>query len=255
MLAISRMVLVAIGCAILTLGLASGANPVTPDSVELFRAVRTNDLTKVKSLIAAGVDVNARGSSYIGDTALMVASQRGNLEIVQALLDAKADVNAKSVVGADKTTIRAEGFDEVWFNGGTALMYASFNNNLPVVKALLAAKADVNASKDNRMTALMIACVSGNLDVARALLAAKANINAKADHGITALMLAAYQGHLEIVQALVAAKADRSAKQDDGTTALMLATQNNHPDVVQFFAKANGTAAKPFKTRGGKHNR
>ena len=61
----------------------------------------------------------------------------GHLEVVQALLAAKADVNAKAA------------------NGGTALMVASQTGHLEVVQALLAAKADVNAKAANGVTALI----------------------------------------------------------------------------------------------------
>jgi serine/threonine-protein phosphatase 6 regulatory ankyrin repeat subunit B len=44
-------------------------------------------------LLAAGADVNAKDKD--GVTALMWASQGGHITVVQALLAAKADVNAK----------------------------------------------------------------------------------------------------------------------------------------------------------------
>ena len=73
-------------------------------------------------------DVNAHG-----DVALMMP-QYDHLEVVQALLAANADVNAKECRMVD-----------------TALMWASANGHVDVVRALLAANADVNA-KDARWT-------------------------------------------------------------------------------------------------------
>jgi uncharacterized protein len=64
-------------------------------------------------------------------------------------------------------------------NGGTALIQASQNGHLEVVRALLAANADVNAKLADGFTALMIASEKGHLDVVRALLAANADVNGR----------------------------------------------------------------------------
>jgi ankyrin repeat protein len=45
------------------------------------------------------------------------------------------------------------------------------------VRALLAAKADVNTKLPNGATALMVASQNGQLEIVRALLAAKADVN------------------------------------------------------------------------------
>jgi serine/threonine-protein phosphatase 6 regulatory ankyrin repeat subunit B len=78
----------------------------------------------------------------------------------------------------------------------------------------------------------------------RALLAAKADVNAKTLwNNLTALIVASQNGHLEVVRALLAAKADVNVKQYQGYTALMLATQNGHQEVVQLLKSAGATGA------------
>ena len=94
------------------------------------------------------------------------------------------------------------------------LISASGAGDLSRVKALLAAKADVNAKAANGVTALIYASQNGNLHVVQALVAAKADVNRERADGITALIIASQQGYLEVVQALLAAKADVSAKTD-----------------------------------------
>ena len=76
-------------------------------------------------------------------TALIEASSSGHLEVVQALLAAKADVNAKATSNV---------YGEV-----TALMLASDNGHLELVQALLAARADVDAKSSDGVTALYLA--------------------------------------------------------------------------------------------------
>ena len=54
----------------------------------------------------------------------------------------------------------------------SSLITASYNGDLQRVKALLAAKANVNAKSSDETTALMAACQQGHLEVVRELLAA-----------------------------------------------------------------------------------
>ncbi len=63
----------------------------------LINAATAGDLVRVKSLIAARADVNAKAND--GETALMWASYKGHAEVVEALLAARADVNAKDQRG------------------------------------------------------------------------------------------------------------------------------------------------------------
>ena len=78
----------------------------------------------VKALLEdAGADTEAKGGSN-GYTALMLASEKGHVDAVQALLDAGADIEAKD------------------YYGWTALMLASRYGHVEVVQALLDAGAD-----------------------------------------------------------------------------------------------------------------
>ena len=71
--------------------------------------------------------------------------------------------------------------------GHTPLMCASNCGHSCVVKALLAAGADVNAADNIGMTALIWACFQGHLESARLLVAAKAIVNARTTIGRTPL--------------------------------------------------------------------
>jgi len=60
---------------------------------EMLEAVWSNDTKKLKELVKAGVNVNARNEC--GWTPLHYAVGGGHLEIVKLLLKSGADVNAK----------------------------------------------------------------------------------------------------------------------------------------------------------------
>lgn len=122
----------------------------TPESTELFTAVKGNDVAKVNQLLAQGVDVNARDeSSY---TPLRWAVLNGNKDIIKALLDKKANVNEKNA------------------NGETPLMLAVFLANPDAIDLLLAGGADVNAKSKDNFNALAIAGATGNNSIINKLI-------------------------------------------------------------------------------------
>ena len=81
------------------------AAAVAGPAVDLIDAALRGDAAAVQTLLAKGIDVNAKRTD--GVTALMASSQNGHGEVVQALLAKGADVIAKAT------------------NGATALMQAS----------------------------------------------------------------------------------------------------------------------------------
>ncbi len=64
------------------------------DWTPLMRAVQNDDVEGVKSLLAAGTNVNAKKSD--GCTALSFALRKGNVEIIRILLSAGAVMNGSS---------------------------------------------------------------------------------------------------------------------------------------------------------------
>ncbi len=188
---------------------------VTSGLNDLMEASRLGHIEVVQALINKGADLNAKRTD--GVTALMIASDKGYKEVVQALLDKGADVNAKKT------------------DGVTALIIASQNGHQEVVQSLIAKEADVNAKRTDGVTALMIASQNGYQEIVQSLIAKGADVNAKRTDGVTALMVASQNGHQAVVQSLLAKGADLNAEDKDGKTALMAASTNRHTEIVQLL--------------------
>ena len=148
----------------------------------LILAVREGSEKAAKRLVAARARVNARNS--LGESALMLAALRGQLEIVRELVDNGADVNSP---------------------GWTALMYAAVNGHVDVSRLLISKGAQVNAVADNGFTALMMAVREGHAALVSLLLANGADPELKTASGLTALDLAREKKRPAIVDALVKA--------------------------------------------------
>ena len=189
---------------------------------DLLNAVEEGHTAVVEALLAAGADVNAKDNS--GYTALIWAVAMGHTDIVEMLL-AVPDINVNV---------------KEWDEGNTALTLAVEDGNTAIVEALLAAPdIDVNA-KGTRWNnpALVGAADRGYTDIVEALLAHPGIDVNVADEGYTALIAAARQGHTAIVEALLAAGIDVNVKDEvEGETALRLAEQRGHTAVVRAIER------------------
>ena len=124
-------------------------------------------------------------------TPLLTAIYRGDLQAVDRLIAAGANVRAANREGV------------------TPLAMASLDGNVPVIDRLLKAGADPKERGPNGETPLMFAARNGRVDAIRRLVAAGADVNARESlRGTTALMWAAEQRHPEAVKALLAAGAN-----------------------------------------------
>ena len=143
------------------------------------------------------------------ENALIAAASEGQIETVQALIAAGADVNFRNN------------------DGHSALILAAARGHIAVVGYLIAAGADVNA-RDNvhGISSLNLAATQGHTEMVRDLIAAGADVNARTNNGISALIRAASDGQTEIVRDLIAAGADVNARTDTGYSALSLTRSN-----------------------------
>jgi hypothetical protein len=154
----------------------------------LIQAVQDGDLKKAKKLIANGT--NANQTDDVGFPALSIAAGRGDENMTKLLLDAGANVNARSATLKD-----------------TALGRAAQNGNSQTVRALLAAGAHVDDKDGAGWTPLFNAALKGDVEIVEVLLSAGADVNARSSSGWTALKEAQMRGYENVAQHLKSAGA------------------------------------------------
>jgi ankyrin repeat protein len=120
-------------------------------------------------------------------------------------------------------------------SGTTALHWVTYHDDVESASLLIAAGADVNAANDLGATALWIASENGGAALAAALLKAGANPNLALLGGETPLMLASRSGNAAIVGQLLETGADVNAYAARGQTALMWAAAQRHAGVVKLL--------------------
>jgi ankyrin repeat protein len=182
----------------------------------LFMAIGHQDAAAVKAMLARGADPNAQNT--LGMSALTIAAGVGNLEVIQALLAAGAEVNGGSQFGGPLT-------------------FAAYDSKPEVMRLLLEKGASISTARPDRISILMLAARAGHPEVLRQVLAKKADLHAVDNHGSTALSYAARAGKAEAARILLEAGAKVDAADVDGWTPLMHAAVNGHDEVAALLLK------------------
>ena len=174
----------------------------------LVEAVKAGDLGKVRRLLDANF-LLASQRLPSGESPLMAALYRGHSEIVEAIIEAGAEIDVFAAAATGRTddlrrTLGAETINGVAYDGWTPLHLASFFGHLETVRILLDEGAAVGAVSRNSLsnTPLHAATAGRHADVALLLLANGADPAALDAGGYTPLQIAK-QNQLDSVVAAI----------------------------------------------------
>jgi uncharacterized protein len=186
----------------------------------LFRLnLRAAGLAAALGVLSLGAAASSFAQS--GPQSLVDLVRSGQREAVLAAITSPAvDVNAPAS------------------DGSTALLWATYNVDHEMVRALLKRGAKVNVANNYGDYPLTEAVKLGDVELVRMLLDAGASADSPSQDGQTALMLASSIGSVPIAEMLLKGGADVNAVESfRGQDALMWAAAEAHPDVVDLLLK------------------
>jgi uncharacterized protein len=240
----------ALRCVVIALVLATTPLLAAAAGHPLVEAVKSGDRAAVRALLGQRTDVNAAEAD--GTTALHLAIQRDDPEMVDLLIAAGANAKAVNRYGISAMHVAATlgsapilekllqagaSADTATPEGETALMAASRTGDAASVKLLVARGAPVEATESWKgQTALMWAAAENNAAAMRILIEAGANVKARSKAGVfTPLLFAVRAGHVEATRVLLDAGASVNEPMEDGTSPLVLALVNGHYELASFL--------------------
>lgn len=197
---------------------ACGCFRLTHSWQSLYELALAGDLKAVTEFLDLNPSTNLEELDEFQDetsrTPLMAAAMRGHMQVVEVLLQRKANPNTKNAEGA------------------TALSYAAVFQGTDLCSVLIKHGADVKLAARG----LCDAAYRGKFDVCQFLLQSNADPNARSPDDYTPLCCAAERGHLSVCQLLVEHRADPKAKIGKSfDTALSKALDKKHADVAAFL--------------------
>lgn len=224
-----------------TLGLEAGAA-----AGELNAAIAAGDAPRLQKAIAGGADVNEDGPN---GTPLHEAIMYGSLEMVTALVDAGANLEAETLAGnerplhvaaiANQPAIiaflvkKGAGLETRDAQGRTPLLMAVGHERAEATTALLDGGADARAADGiYGDTPLHFSATTGNVAIAKLLLARKIDIDPLSAAGDSPLHYAAMDDRTDMVRFLAAKGANLDLKNGKGLTPLAQARGQDTKEVL-----------------------
>ena len=207
-------------------------------STPLQWAVFNNDVAEAKRLLRAGANVTT--ANHYGVTAMTLAAEVGNTEMLKVLLEAGANADSPNP------------------DGQTALLAVARTGNVEAAKLLLDQGATVDAKeKWGGQTALMWASARRHPAMMELLIAKGANVNARSidrdyqrhiqaegrpksldSGGFTPLLYAARENCIACVDVLLKNKADIDLADPDSVSPLLVAVMNANWDLAKKLVEA-----------------
>jgi len=210
------------------LALAANANDVRalhaqPLDFELMHAAGSGDVADIKALIDKGAQVNAIDAW--GNSALLIASRAGEVDIARALLKAGAYVDGR---GGSMSPLAA----------------AALRGHTLLVRSLIRSGANVDAVGRNGLSALMNAAKLNHLGVAKVLLEAGANTRVVDRSGDNLLVVAVSENYPGLLALLLEQGVRPDMVDANGLTALYWAEYLLRPQMAQQLRDAGANPAR-----------
>lgn len=222
--------------------------PLTGEDVH--SAILRQNLSELERILETR-EAPIDATNKFGQSPLMVAAEKGYVDMMDALVDGGADVNFQNDAGKTALMMAAYGGQREAVNqlirsgasldlrdrgGSTALHWAADSGQTNLIDWMIDRGADVVAVDVNKWTPLLrVAAVGGNREVAGVLVRRGADINWRDKDGKTALMMAVINGHQGLVELLTEHNADITIKNEYGKTAYEMALAMDKVRIIKVL--------------------
>lgn len=187
------------------------------EQLALIQAVEQGDRAQVEKRLQQGVNPNGLTGPR-GNTALVQAVARGDVEITRLLLDAGADADLKG-------------------GGYTPLGLAALRGHARIAELLLKAGADPDRKSNDGNTPLTAAASMDRLDVIRVLMAARPDFTLFNREGRTALSVAAFEGFEPAVRLMLDMGGDVNVQDRNKGNALDATSFNDNKRIQKLLVE------------------
>lgn len=206
-----KIFIITLACVVLSLGCKDKDNT---DYTPLMKAVIGGNVSRVKSLLEQGADINAQNKN--GQTALILASYykyNNSEEILSLLLSSNPTIDLQDN------------------SGRTALSWATGAGKMVAIRHLLSANANINLQDSDGATPLMWASLMGQKDAFLYLLENGADVNIKDKNGLPVFIRHTPNHHIKSLFSDLAIKAP--TKNSEGYLSFLhWAAINNNPRLI-----------------------
>ncbi|KAJ5094789.1 hypothetical protein N7456_010650 [Penicillium angulare] len=189
---------------------------VTREPSPLYYAARFGFAETLKYLIEDKRHAVDKTGPY-GKTALLVACERGDDNLVKLLLEC----------GANPATPDDENRSPIWC--------AAQNGHSKVVRLLIDYGSNITARNSRGWTPLNIASDRGHFDTVTILLESGADFSVRQDDRMSPLYCASLNNHFRVAKLLIDKGADHEAQHTNGWTPLNIAASKGYIDLVELL--------------------
>lgn len=219
---------------------AAGAKDDGAGEERLLTALKAKDAAAVRAVLEAGANANTNDTT--GNPLICVAAERGETEVVAALLDHQANINARNSYQAtplylaisfkhpETATFLIEKGAAIEDDKYNPLLIAVHSKDIATVTLLLDRGANIHFGND---AALRTAAKAADMEMVQFLLDRGADPRGTNDSQENALHEAAYRGSGALLELLIAKGVDVNARQYTGQTALLRAAALGNLEAVQ----------------------
>ena len=233
-------------CLAVTFAALLGASDMAAANVTLLDAIRADDADRVRTLLAAGGDPNAVDSNHASP--LMYAALYARPQMIDLLLRAGADFKYRDANGLTALVLAAHSYEsaKILIDAGADvnakskigitpfMTAAAYPGNAALLKLMIEKGADVEASALGG-TALTLAVLTGDAGNTALLLQRGADASVAGPGGFSALHFAVMRGDRHMVQLLLDAGANAKLQTANGEDVLERYGFWNDPVLVRIL--------------------